>query len=225
MDNVELVQKHRRPPARAHLVIRPYGTSAAATAAGRSSKPTAGQRRSIRARPSLFCRTGNAGWGTTKNGHCRGSPWSRRAGINHRMPGEHEQIGGPAFPGHVLLAAVDPAALALAMSNEPRVARPCRLARPVQVCRAADGLTLSLAPSLLQVPPGSVGAESCPLPPSATELLVGVRVGTMRLGSAGERFRPYDLDQERAAPITNPAEAAEPPSRRPIPQQHETRNP
>jgi hypothetical protein len=55
--------------------------------------------------------------------------------------------------------------------------------------------------------------------------LAGVPVGIVKLGSAGERFRPYHLDQERAAPITNPAEAAEPPSRRPIPQQHETRNP
>jgi hypothetical protein len=116
--------------------------------------------------------------------------------------------------------------LRLPMSNEPRVARPSRLARPVQVCRAADGLTSSLAPSLCcRSHPDQSALTSGPSPPSATEFLVGVRVGTVRLGPVGERFRPYHIDQKRAEHAISPARAAGPSSRRPIPQQHETLNP
>jgi hypothetical protein len=106
--------------------------------------------------------------------------------VDHRMPGEHEQIRGPACPGHMLLAALDPAALALA--DVERAA--CRPA--LQAGTPGPGLPcggrLDLEPGavlVLQVPPGSVGAESCPSPPSATELLVGARVGTVRLGPVG----------------------------------------
>jgi hypothetical protein len=145
LDNAKLVQRCRRSPEWAHLVIQPYDTSAAATAAAHR----------------------HAGSGTTTNGHCRRSRWSPRAGSSTGGQAKTNRSAGQPSQALCSLPPSNQSSLRSPRSNEP-------CGSTLQAGIPGPGLPcggrLDREPGILlglRIPPDQTSRRS---PPSATEL-------------------------------------------------------